>query len=221
MTDEGQNLGAIVEEAVKRVEGFSHKDVRQHENRKWGRGLTEEEKASRLANLAAAQGQRQPCIANALHEDGFFNDADPQYFIAKEKPEHRKILDMSLAGYTAKEIAAHVAVSAGHVCNVLRQPWARAYLIKQTKKTVQQEMREFLEAEVLPTLKVVVAVRDDEKARASDRLNASAQLLDRFLGKPVQPMTTETVDVKKLSSDELERQAAAIIGAGQTETTTA
>jgi hypothetical protein len=86
---------------------------------------------------------------------------------------------------------------------------------------VQQEMREFLEAEVLPTLKVVVAVRDDEKARASDRLNASAQLLDRFLGKPVQPMTTETVDVKKLSSDELERQAAAIIGAGQTETTTA
>lgn len=227
MSQEPQNLEAVieeytkVEETVARLEGFSHKDVKQHEHRTWGRGLTEEEKSLRLANLAAAQGNRQPNIANAVHEDAFHNDADPQYFIAKEKPEHRKILDMSLAGYTAKEIAAHVAVSAGHVCNVLRQPWARAYLIKQTKKTVQEEMREFLESEVMPTLKRVVAIRDDPEARKSDQLNASAQLLDRFLGKPVQPMTQVDVNPANLTSEELEKRAAEIIGGtGSTETAT-
>ena len=197
-----------------RVEDLPKQIIPDHAPRSWGRGLTPEEKAYRLANLAAANAEkrRQPNIANAVHEDALHNDRDPAYFIENEKPEHRKILDMSLAGYTAKEIAAHIGVSGGHVSNVLRQPWARVYIINQTKKTVQDEMREFLESEVMPTLKKVVSVRDDPLARRSDVLAASAQLLDRFLGKPVQPMTNTDIDPLNLTSEELEQQAASIIG---------
>lgn len=209
------NSGVVLE----RLENHPEFKPAQRLGRQWGRGLTPEEKALRLENLAAGQGTRIANIANSQHEDAFHNDADPQYFISKEKPEHRKILDMSLSGYTAKEIGAFVGCSGGHVCNVLRQPWARAYLIKQTKKTVQQEMKDFLESQVMPTLLKVVEVRDDPKARKSDVLNASAQLLDRFLGKPVQPMTTESVNPEKLTSEQLELAAAAIIsGTGSTET---
>ena len=201
MTDEGQNLAAMA--ADYRVEVESPKPVR------------------RIGNNGNFEDRIAKRDGNEDMDKGLYNDVRPKHIYTHEKPEHRKVLEMHMSGYTQKEIADHMGYCVNTVQTVIRQPWARKFVIEQTKKTVQQEMRDFLEAEVLPTLKVVVAVRDNEKARASDRLNASAQLLDRFLGKPVQPMTTETVDVKKLSSDELERQAAAIIGAGQTETTTA
>ena len=186
--------------------------VAQHAPRKWKRKLTTEEVQQRLDQLRPANGTRIAGEINGQLEGALFNDGDPQYFLDKETPKHRKMIDMHIAGYTNKEISELIGCTPNHVSNVVRQPWARAYIVKETKKTVQEEMRDFLEGEVMPTLLVVRAVRDNPEARTADRLSASAQLLDRFLGKPVQPMTTEQVDPSKLSSEDLERMAKEIVG---------
>ena len=207
MDDVPTSLAAQEARTREEVRGIDE-TVPQHEKRKWKRRLTPEEVERNVSRMNAAEHRLTPGVENAKLEDALFGDGDPRYFLDKEKPEHRQMSEMKLAGFDIKEIAAALGYSPTMVSNVLRQPWARAYMLKQTKKTVQEEMREFLEGEVMPTLRKLAEVRDDDKSRKSDVINASNALLDRFLGKAVQPIVTESVDPEKLSSKDLELAAA-------------
>jgi len=140
-------------------------------------------------------------LENALH-----GDFDPRHFLSYEKPWHRTAINMSAAGYRNNEIAAAVERSPHSVATALKQPWAREYLIKEAKKTVQDEIKAVLEAEALPSIRMLIAVRDSESTKNGDRIAASRELLDRFLGKPVQPMTTDAKPVAELSDSELKVQ---------------
>jgi len=152
---------------------------------------------------------------NTTLDDALVGDLDPANPLNIERPHHRRFLDMTIQGYIPQEIADQTGFSRQTVQNTLRQPWARKYLIEQSKKTVMDEMKEFLEAEVLPSLKALKAVRDGQDVRNADRIVASTALLDRFLGKPVQPMTGSVKPPVEMSDEELREQVAREITADQ------
>lgn len=146
-------------------------------------------------------------LPDALHRAG-----DPIRFIQQEKPIHRTIVNMSCAGYQNNEIAQALGRSQQTVATVLKQPWAQEYVINQAKKTVQDEIKAILEAEAMPSIRKLVAIRDSEWTTSADKSVAKAaadSLLDRFLGKPVQPMTTDAKPVAQLSDEELRAQVQA------------
>ena len=143
---------------------------------------------------------------NASRDEAFSGDLDPKYRIGRERPWHRTVINMSAAGYNNTEIAKAVGRSVSTVENTLRQPFAREYLIVEAKRTVQDEIRELLEGEVIPSLKALVAVRTNPEARSSDVINASNSILDRFLGKPTQPITTGAIETAEMSDAELRAQ---------------
>jgi hypothetical protein len=143
---------------------------------------------------------------NSKLTDALHGDFDPRHFLSYEKPWHRTAINMSAAGYRNNEIAAAVERSPQSVATALKQPWAREYLINQAKKTVQDEIKAVLEAEAMPSIRMLVSVRDGATTKNADRLAASNALLDRFLGKPVQPMTTDAKPVDTMSDAELKAQ---------------
>lgn len=137
---------------------------------------------------------------------GLVGDFGPKYLLNRERPWHRTVINMAAAGYTNTEISKAVGRDVGVVENTLRQPFAREYLINEAKKTVQDEIKAVLESQALPSIQMLVAVRDDELANASVKLSAANSLLDRFLGKPVQPMTTNAKAPSDMSDAELREQ---------------
>jgi hypothetical protein len=153
-------------------------------------------------------------VANGLLEDALFNDTDPYIFFDREKPVHRRMAEMSAQGFNVKEIAEYTHYESHYVSQVLKQPYARQYMIRSVKQSAQQEMKEFLEAELMPSLKTVKDVRDDLNARQSDRLSASRELLDRLLGRSAQPILQSDVAAEKLSNEELERRVQQLCAAG-------
>ena len=149
--------------------------------------------------------------ANSLIPEALHGDLDAATTIQREQPVHRTIINLSVAGYQNNEISQIVGRSPVTVANVLRQPWAREYITQQAKKTVQDEIRAVLEQEALPSIKKLVELRDAPIVSAAERgvaLQASNALLDRFLGRPVQPMTTDAKPVAELSDEELKAQVA-------------
>lgn len=143
---------------------------------------------------------------NANLDEAFEGDVCPKYLLNREKPWHRTVINMAAAGYTNVEIGKIVGRDVGTIANTLRQPWARRYLINEAKKTVQDEIKALLESEALPSIRKLVAVRDGEGVRPSDVIQASNSILDRFLGKPTQPITTDAKPMSELSDIELKEQ---------------
>jgi hypothetical protein len=156
------------------------------------------------------QEWRRRVGSNAELEDGLHNDTNSYREVFNEKPAHRLFAEMTVQGYTPTEIAAYTGFTAQWVSQVLKQPFARERVVSQIKKNVQEEMKTFLEAEVLPTLKVLKEIRGEEgvesHVRASDRISAGNSLLDRFLGKPVQPLTENAKTPAEMSDEELRIQ---------------
>lgn len=148
---------------------------------------------------------------NSKLEGALFGDLDPRLILKREQPVHRTMINMAAAGYTVGEISALTGRGRTTVHNVLHQPSAREHLINEAKKTVQDELKAILEREALPSIKTLVEVRDNPNARSSDRVTASNSLLDRFLGKPTQPITTNEKPVEQLSNDELTARANAVL----------
>jgi phage terminase small subunit len=140
-------------------------------------------------------------VEGALH-----NDSDSVREIQQEKAIHRRFVDLQLQGYTPTEIAKQTGYSMQWVSQVLKQPFARQHFINESKKTVQEEMKDFLESEVLPSLQALKSVRDDPEARKADKIVASNSLLDRFLGKPVQPIAADAKPPSEMSDEQLRQQ---------------
>lgn len=168
-------------------------------------------RARLLENTMGKQGKVALGGANSFIVGGLHNDIDPKWFIQREKPIHRTMIEMSMAGYTNKEIATVCETSMLGVSNTLRQPFAREYIVKNTEKTLQEELRAFLEAEALPSLNVLKAVRDNDMAKPAERTSAANSLLDRFMGKPNQSVTVTEKPLESLSEDELATRTNAIL----------
>jgi hypothetical protein len=148
---------------------------------------------------------------NAKLENALVGDFDAPRELKQERHYHRTFINMASAGYTTTEIAQLTGFSKHTVTICLRQPWARKFLINEAKKTVTDQIREVLEKQALPSIELLVKVRDDTNARNTDRLSASQQLLDRFLGKAAQPIITQEKPPEQLTNDEINARANAIL----------
>lgn len=144
-------------------------------------------------------------------DGAFFGDSDPDKFFVREKPVHRQMAEMARMGYTTVEIAACVGQSKGNVSRSLRQPFARRHMIEETKKDIAEEMRAFLDAEVMPTLRVIKDIRDNPNTKPEAALTASNMLLDRRFGRPTQPIEEREKPVDAMSPAEIEAKALKIL----------
>ena len=151
---------------------------------------------------------------NALLENALHNDRDPikSFRDQVETPLHRRVAELSLQGFTNIEIAGMVQRSRMTVSNILRQPHARKYMINEAKRTVQDEVKAFLDAELMPSLSAMKTIRDDPTAKASDRLAAAKEITDRRLGRAAQPFITNDKPVTELTAEELDAEVQRVLG---------
>jgi hypothetical protein len=140
-----------------------------------------------------------------------YRDFDPIRLIMREGPHHRRIVDLTIEGYNQSEIARITGFSLYMIRATTKQPWARERIIAMSKKSMSDKIKEILEKEAIPSLELLVKVRDDTTARNTDRLSASQQLLDRFLGKAAQPIITQEKPPEQLTNDEINARANAIL----------
>lgn len=144
--------------------------------------------------------------ANSRLPNALFNDIEPCWYSQREKPIHREITALVMQGYTVKEAATATGVTKQTASNAIRQPYARKRMIEEAQRTVSDEIKNFLEGEVLPSLQVLKTIRDDPNAKPADRAAASERLLDRALGRATQPLTigAPSKSVKEMTDAELD-----------------
>jgi hypothetical protein len=168
-------------------------------------------------NGARGNGDQQKLLEERVQrvqqiEDPLYGDTDTWEVLCKEKPVHRRMVEMSIQGYTPQEIADTVHYNVHYVRKVLRQPWARERIIKRVQKTVSEEIKDFLEAEVLPALKRVAATgknnfdTEHQQYRTELGLKCDTNVIERFLGKPVQPISGNSKTPSELSDEELKTE---------------
>lgn len=139
------------------------------------------------------------------------NDSDPSQHLYREKVQHRLVAEMAAQGYTNSEIALHTGYTNSYVTTILRQPQGRIAAMNAIRRNSQDEIKEFLKAEVMPSLEVIRSVRDNEAARPSDRIAAANTLLERYMGKAVQPINPDAKPLAEQSDDELKSNVADIL----------
>jgi len=111
--------------------------------------------------------------------------------------------ELATEGYTNKEIAAAVGRSPVTVSHTLRQPWAREYMIRRMQQSANEEIKQLLESAAPRSIARVITLA--EEAQGSELgFKADKEILDRFLGRAVQPIANEPKDFEKLSDKELE-----------------
>lgn len=146
-------------------------------------------------------------------EGGFFNDRDPAGTyrqVETEKPIHRRMAELHMQGYTNAEIGVQLGYTPISVSNILRLPFIRKYLMESVKRNVKDELTEFLDKELMPSLQTMVKIRDDETATPAARLEAANKIVERRLGKASQPVVNEK-PIGELSAEELDAEVKAAL----------
>lgn len=144
---------------------------------------------------------------NASLPDAFYNDLDPDKEVMHERPWHRVAISMAQNGFNHAEIARALDVTPNHISRVLRQPWARKHMIAEIKQNTKDELRSMIETAAKDAFLRIIQIAEDPKTPPAVKLSANQEALNRFLGKPTQPISTGSDDLAKLSDKELERIA--------------
>lgn len=134
------------------------------------------------------------------------SERPPQYEVRNERVVHRRIQELAINGHTIKEIAAIVGREETCVSNLLRQPWAQEQMVTRMQQTANEEIKALLESAAPGAVQRIIALAE-EHPNTEIGFKADMAILDRFMGKPTQPITQETKDMEKMSDAELERIA--------------
>lgn len=114
----------------------------------------------------------------------------PSADILTEKPEHRFVIYLNCQGHKPDEIATKTGYTVQHVRTIMAQPWARRQTIRMLEESNPRKMvEEMLEQGAVQSVQVLMAIRDDPKQPAAVRAKVCDALLDRYLGKAVQPIS--------------------------------
>jgi len=148
---------------------------------------------------------------NSGLRDALHNDQDTTLVLQRERPVHRRMAEMALQGYTNAEIGGLLGYKEPYVSRVLRQPFIRQHMIEAAKRDTNQELHRLIEEEGLKALRRVVAVAesldpDSFRPPSKHGFDANIELVNRLLGKAVQPFRNETKDPKKLTDEQLDRE---------------
>jgi len=122
--------------------------------------------------------------------DGLYNDADrpANFAVIHEKPEHRLIVYLKSQGLSNNEIATRTGYSPAWVSQITRQPWFRLRLVQELKAAGIDAVQTAIKGSALDSVFTLVDIRDDPTAPKAVRKACCDSLLDRFLGKPKQPL---------------------------------
>lgn len=140
---------------------------------------------------------------NSTLPNAFFNDCDARVRYQRETPAKRRIIELAIQGFNNCEIARLCDVTSVTVSQTLKQPWAREYMITTMRKESESNIQELLKEELLPSLAVVLHVRDNDQCRPELRMQAANSIIDRVLGKAAQPILSGKIEPEKLSDEEL------------------
>jgi len=111
--------------------------------------------------------------------------------------------EFAVQGYTQAEIAEAVGVAPGTVSNTLRQPFARKYVIERMQKTVDDTIKEALEKAAPQAIARIITLAENAP-NTKLGLMADQEILNRYLGKAVQPIkNTGGEALEKLTDAEL------------------
>jgi len=147
-------------------------------------------------------------------EDGLFNPVTTQRLYIREKPWHRVVAELAAAGHTHAEICAFTGRSRRAVQIVLAQPYAQERVAKKAAMNASEEIREILEKAAPESLRRIMKLAEDgsEAEDIEERKLAAAMdqsILDRFMGKPNQPISTAvTTPAQQLTDEELDKRIA-------------
>ena len=137
----------------------------------------------------------------------------PTLAIVEEKPQHITMAYLIAAGRTRVEIAQVLGCTVAHISQVVRQPWFQKRLKEITDANGKDMVKSFLEGEVLPSLEVLRDIRNDTNQRGSTRIMACQSILDRFLGKPmvhVESNTKLNIHTAAATVEEIQRELVSI-----------
>jgi hypothetical protein len=143
--------------------------------------------------------------------DKFFNAQTPNLAIVHERPEHRQMLWMKARGASNHEIAVKMGYTDSWVSQVLRQPWAQRLLLEEINNAGADELSTLLKGAAADSIFTLIELRDGEKTPAAVKRQSAVDLLDRFLGKPVQRVEQQIdqkIDVT--SVEKIDEQLAAL-----------
>lgn len=181
---------------------------------------TAEQYLADLGQRVAASGETEDSLAGGGY-DPLFGDRPAHHLLQREHPTHRMIVFLKAQCLSNREIGERLGHKEDTVSNVLRQPWARARLLKEIEQTGRDGIQELLKGAAPDCIMTLIDIARDEKARNSDRVSAANSIVDRFLGKPTQRVESINTnvsatmgDVSKMQAElaEVERELARVTG---------
>lgn len=131
------------------------------------------------------------------------NPSDPRWTLKREKLEHRLIIYLKCNGFTNREISDRTGF---HICtinNLCKQPWARSIILSEITKAGRDRVETVLQGQALESVLNLIDIANDPKSPIETKRKANNDLLDRYMGKPNQPVTHTEVDPKTLSTAQL------------------
>lgn len=138
--------------------------------------------------------------------DPFIGDTKASREIKHESARHRLCVYLKAEGHTNKEIAEKLEYQPETVNLILKQPWAKNRLQKEIRDAGQAEIKKLLSTVGMASLERLRALAESEEFKILNPkiyYDANVNLVDRFLGKPNQPVTTEHKTSKALTDEEL------------------
>lgn len=143
-----------------------------------------------------------------LWNDNVILPDGPGVTLKREMPHHRLFAYMRARGFTIREIAKATGYTPVMIGIALRQPFARK-IINEALTKDDEMLSAALRAEAMPSIDVLVEIRDDDSAPKNARLGAAKELLDRYLGKATQPLEVRNGDMPA-DIDAIEAELASI-----------
>lgn len=138
-------------------------------------------------------------------------DTPPGQVINKEQPIHVLMCYMQASGHSAEEIAERTGYAVNSVKAVQRQPWYRTRFLSIISKEGGDNVRKFLDGQVMPSLSTLVEIRDSDAHKGPTRVAAANAILDRALGKAVQRTENENHNYDHTKNEEeLDREIASL-----------
>ena len=131
----------------------------------------------------------------------------PYVTLKKEKPEHRMCAFLKAQGMSNISIGARMKYTPQMVSMIVRQPWAQEIILQTIHDNGGNAVRQLLEGAAEDSVLTLISERDNESAKPSERISASRELLDRYLGKPTQRVETQKLP-DATSVSELDREIA-------------
>lgn len=111
----------------------------------------------------------------------------PQVIYKKENARHRRILFLKAHGLSNIEIANIVGMTPVGVGLVVRQPWFQEGLLALMNHTGCDGVKKAIQSAALDSVFKIIDLRDSASSEAVQR-DCAFDLLDRYLGKAVQPI---------------------------------